>query len=301
MKDIIGYKPFEERVINTGYSDTLRLILKEGRGCKSQPGPDTKTVLDVPPITYNLRDGFPLITERSVKGFWKQPIGEICAFVNGVRTLDGLEHFGCKFWKVWGTAKKCLKRGLQVGDLGPGSYGAGFHDFPMAEGGTFNQFKHIIEQIKELPHLKTHFISPWIPQYIGRGKGKQQKVVVAPCHGWLYFKVYGDELTTVMIQRSADFPVGVPSNMIQYAALTMMVAHATGLKPAEFIHHPIDAHIYVDQIPWVNEILSREPRPYPTVKMDTSVKNFFDFRLEHFELGDDYNPHPAISDIPVAI
>ncbi|OGD67289.1 thymidylate synthase [Candidatus Campbellbacteria bacterium RIFOXYC2_FULL_35_25] len=297
----VAYKPYEGRTPDYQYQNTIKLILEQGVRSKSQPGTDTLTVLCPPASHYRLDNGFPMITERSVKSFWGQPIGEICAFVNGVRTLKGLEEFGCKFWSLWGTPEKCAKRGLEAGDLGPGSYGAGFHDFPTADGGTFNQFQHIIEQIKEIPHLKTHFVSPWIPQFIGRGKGKQQKVVVAPCHGWLYFKVYGDELTTVMVQRSADFPVGVPSNMIQYAALTMMMAHATGLKPVEFIHQPIDAHVYVDQIPRMKELIKREPRPFPTVTMNTDVDDFFGFRKKHFTLGDDYNPHPAMKDIPVAI
>ena len=47
------------------------------------------------------------------------------------------------------------------------------------------QFDEIEKQMIEHPELKTHFISPWIPQYTIRNSGHQQKVVVAPCHGLL--------------------------------------------------------------------------------------------------------------------
>jgi thymidylate synthase len=47
-------------------------------------------------------------------------------------------------------------------------------------------------------------------------------------------------------------------------------------------------------------MLSREPKPLATMKMDTSVKDFFDFRKDHFTL-EDYAPHPGIKGIPVAI
>jgi thymidylate synthase len=256
-----------------------------------------------------MANGFPIINERNMAPkesehlpvtVWKQAIAEICAFINGVRTQKGLEEFGCTWWKSWVTPEKCAKRGLETGDLGPGSYGAAFHDFPTSEGATFNQVKHIVEQIKEEPQLRTHFISPWIPQYMGRGKGKQQKVVVCPCHGWIHLRVINGKLTLHMFQRSADVPVGVPSNMVEYGALLLMIAQVTGLEPYEYVHSFSDAHIYVDQIPAVETMLSRQPKPFATMTINETVKNIFDFRKEHFALSD-YNPHPGIKAIPVAI
>ncbi|MBY0472847.1 thymidylate synthase [Patescibacteria group bacterium] len=293
-------KPFNERTPDTQYRDNLKYILDHGVRVKSQQGVDALTVIAPPPLHFKLENGFPMITERSVKGFWKGSVGEICAFINGARTLQELESFGCKFWTAWGTPEKAAKRGLKVGDLGPGSYGAAFHDFPTAEGSTYNQVKNIVEQMKEFPHLRTHFISPWIPQYIIRGEGKQQKVVVCPCHGWIHLRIIDNKLTLHMFQRSGDYPVGVPSNLIQYTALLMMFAHITGTEPYEFVHSVSDAHIYVDQIPMVEELLKREPKPFPTVTMINKKDDIFAFRSEDFELSD-YDAHPSIKDIPVAV
>ena len=103
-----------------------------------------------------------------------------------------------------------------------------------------------------------------------------------------------------MFQRSCDVPVGVPSNMVQYAALTMMIAQATGTIPYEYVHSFSDAHIYVNQMPAVETMLAREPKPLATVKMNPNKKDIFSFRYTDFELSD-YNPHPGIKDIPVAI
>lgn len=294
------YKPYGERHVDFQYQGLLNNILENGVKAKSQQGVEALTILGPEPMRFNLSNGFPMITERDVKGFWRQAVGEICAFVNGARTQTELEKFGCKWWKSWVTKEKCKKRDLDEGDLGPGSYGAAFHDFPTVAGNPFNQFKHIVEQIRELPQLRTHFISPWIPQYIGRGEGKNQKVVVAPCHGWIHIRIIDDKLSLIMFQRSADVPVGVPSNMIQYAALTLMISHVTGYKPHQFIHMMSDAHIYVDQIMQAEQIISRASKPFPTVSMDQTINNLFDFRPEHFALSD-YNPNPAIKDIPVAV
>ncbi len=61
------------------------------------------------------------------------------------------------------------------------------------------------------------------------------------------------------------------------------------------------AHIYANQLPAVEEMLAREPRRLPTLRLNEAgrrVTDIHDFRAEHFELTD-YDPHPAIVGIPV--
>lgn len=307
MQDIIPMKPLEERTPDTQYKRLLKEILEEGTLTESQQGVDAITRIGPQPLRFRLDNGYPLITERTMAPefkktpvtVWKQAVAEIFAFINGARTQQELVDRGCMWWKYWLTDEKCKKRGLESGDLGPGSYGAAFHDFPTADGGTFNQFKNIIEQIIERPHLRTHFITPWIPQYTIRGEGKTQKVVVCPCHGWIHLRVINNRLTLHMFQRSADTPIGLPANMAQYAALTVALAHVTGLEPYEYVHSISDAHIYENQREAVETILERESRPFPTLKMNTAKTSIFEFGKDDFEI-EDYDPHEGIK-IPVAV
>ena len=302
-------KPYNERTIDTQYRRLLNDILEKGVRTPSQQGVDALTLIGPTPLHFKLDNGFPLITERNLNPktsetlpvtIWQQAIGEILAFVNGARTQAELEKFGCYWWRWWVTKEKCEKRGLEEGDLGPGSYGAAFHDFPTSEGQPYNQFEKVIQQIKEQPHLRTHFITPWIPQYMMRLEGQQQKVVVCPCHGWIHIRIIENKLSLHMIQRSCDVPVGLPQNLIQYAALALAIAHVTGTEAYEYIHSFSDAHIYVDQIDSVKTMLAREPRRLPTLTLNTHKNNIFDFRREDFTLTD-YEPHPGIKKIPVAI
>lgn len=303
-------KSLSERTADSQYQDLMRSVLKNGTRTQSQQGVDAMTLIAPMSLHFKLANGFPILNERSLNpkrasdsksvAVWQQAIGEILGFINGARTQAKLEKFGCHWWRHWVTKEKCEKRGFEEGDLGDGSYGAAFHDFPTVEGGTYNQFKNIIEQIKEYPHLRTHFISPWIPQYTIRGNGKRQRVVVAPCHGWIHIRIIDNKLTLHMFQRSCDIPLGLPQNLIQYAALTMAIAQITGFEAYEYIHSFSDAHIYVDQIPAVEEMLAREPKRLATMSIDPNIKDLFDFRIEHFTLSD-YDPHPAIKGIPVAI
>jgi thymidylate synthase len=286
---------------DTQYRQLLQSILDKGERSVAQQEVDTISLIAPQPLRFKLSEGFPVITERKIsEKMWRQAIGEIIGFMHGARTQAELESYGCFWWKNWATPEKCLKRGLEPGDLGPGSYGAAFHDFPTAEGEPFNQFEAVVQQIKELPHLKTHFISPWIPQYMFRGKGKQQKVVVCPCHGWIHFRVINNKLTLHMFQRSSDVPIGLPANLAQYGALLLMMAEVTGYEPYEYIHSFSDAHMFVDQVPKIKELLQREPLPLPKMILKNKKKNLFDYRVEDFELVD-YQPHPGMWDIPVAV
>lgn len=295
------YKPYSERTPDTQYRDVLKYVFDHGEYGATRQGPRAKTIMGTQ-MHFQLANGFPLITDRSIKGFWRKPIDELCAFINGVRTQEGLVEYGVTWWDAWTTAEKSQKRGLEPGDIGPGSYGAAFHDFPTADGGSFDQFKHLVEQIKELPELRTHFITPWIPQYIVRGEGKKQKVTLAPCHGWIHVRVFNEAIHLHMFQRSGDFPIGVPSNMVQYSALGLMLEHLTGYNFKEYIHTISDTHIYEDQEDKIQELFDREPRPFPTIILTEEgkqIQDIHDFRGDHFEVSD-YDPHPGIPGIPVA-
>ncbi len=300
------YRPYAERTPDEQYKNLIRAVLDHGiRGPSPMVDKDGNEVdsidlLGAPVMRFDiLKNGAPVLTEREIK-FWRTPIGELLGFINGARTQEELEKFGCKWWKNWCTPEKCAKRGLEAGDLGPGSYGAAFHDFPTADGGTFNQLAEIIKQIKERPELKTHLITPWIPQYTIRNKDHQQKVVVCPCHGWMHFRILNNKLNLVMFQRSCDVLIGCPSNWVQYSALLLAVAEVLDLEPGEFVHMISDAHIYANQLPWAEEILARESKPFPTLKLTNTHESIFDYRPDDFELTD-YEAHEAIKGIPVTI
>ena len=89
-------------------------------------------------------------------------------------------------------------------------------------------------------------------------------------------------------------------NVIQYAALVMMFAQASGLEAGELVHVIADAHIYDRHLPLVEKLLEREPYPAPQLSIDNSIKAFYAFRPEHFVL-ENYQCHPSIGKIPVAV
>jgi len=236
------YLPYAQRLVSTEYRRVLKKLLDSGLTVSTRQGVEALTVMQQV-MEFPLAEGFPVITERSINSFWRKASAELCAFINGATTLRELEEFGCDWWGPWATPEKTIKKGIEPGSIGPGSYGGAFHDFPTSEGPPFNQFKHLVEQLRELPGDRTDFVTPWIPQYQGRGAGKRPRTTIAPCHGWVHVRVLGGGLHLHMFQRSGDVPVGVPSNMIQYAALTLMLGHLNGRPAVKYYHAISDAHL----------------------------------------------------------
>jgi thymidylate synthase len=297
----VRYRPYDAREPDAQYRQLLARIAADGIEVPTRQGPPALTLMQQT-MRFDLANGFPVITERSMKSFWRKPIGELCAFINGATTLEELAAFGCDWWDAWATPAKTSKRGLPPGDLGPGSYGGAFRRFPTVDGDEFDQFQHLVEQLRELPGDRTHFVSPWIPQYQVRGAGKTPQTTISPCHGWVHVRVLGGGLHLHMFQRSGDVPVGVPSNMVQYAALLLMLEQLTGIEAVAYYHTISDAHIYSDQLDHVRIMLEREERRLPTVYLNDDglkVTDIHEFRAEHFEIAD-YAPHPFIGGIPVS-
>jgi thymidylate synthase len=287
--DIVGYN--DAFVEDPQYLDLLASIRRNGKMLDTQLEDPAWTLFAPGQLRYDLRNGFPLLTERDLSMASNSAIAEITAFINGVRTLDELKAWGCGWWKNFITEEKCDKRGLEHGDFGPGSYGAAFHDFPTPLGVGFNQIQAVVDQITANPQLRTHCATSWVPNTNFRAPGYDNKVVWTPCHGsFLHFRVEGDELSLHHVQRSADAPVGLVFNIIQYAALLMVVAKVTGYRPSEYIHTLSDVHIYKRQSDDVETLLSRPPRPFPRALINSSLNDVFAWRKGDVTFVD-YNPH----------
>ena len=108
-------------------------------------------------------------------------------------------------------------------------------------------------------------------------------------------------LSLALYQRSGDLFLGVPFNIASYSLLTHLVAEYTNHQAADFVWFGGSTHIYSNHIEQVSLQLSRanDPRPFPTLTINTKRDSIFDFELEDLTLSN-YNPHPAIP-APMAV
>ena len=272
------------------YSDLVEHVLKNGKK-KTDPQKVGNIAVCGYQMRFDVNEGFPLVTTRSLKGSWKSLVYELLWFLSGSTNIADLNKNGVHFWDIWATPEICASLGLSPGELGP-IYGKQWRAFNGAGEKPVDQIARLIQDLKTNPDSRRLVVSSWNPVDAG-------KVFVAPCHCFFKFFHAEGELSLHLFQRSADVPIGVPFNIAEYSLLLMMVAQVTGLKPKEFVHTLSDAHIYLDQVDAMKELLTREPRPLPTVKINPDVKDIFDFKFEDFTL-ENYDPHPPIK-IPVAL
>ncbi|MDY3547489.1 thymidylate synthase [Riemerella anatipestifer] len=261
------------------YLNLLQHILDHGTDKTDRTGTGTRSVFGYQ-LRYDLSKGFPLVTTKKVH--LKSIIYELLWFLKGDTNIKYLNDNGVSIWDEWAD---------ENGDLGP-VYGAQWRSWKGADGKVIDQISEVIHQIKTNPDSRRLIVSAWNAAEI-------PNMALAPCHALFQFYVADGKLSLQLYQRSADVFLGVPFNIASYALLTMMVAQVCGLEVGEYIHSFGDVHIYNNHFEQVQKQLSREPRPLPTMKLNPSVKNLFDFNFEDFTL-ENYQPHSGIK-APVAV
>ena len=82
-----------------------------------------------------------------------------------------------------------------------------------------------------------------------------------------------------------------------------MFAQCAGLKVGTLTHNIGDCHIYDRHIPLIKQLIEAEPvNVTPKLKINNTTRNFYDFKIEDFEIQDyDYNHDINLGKIPVAI
>lgn len=261
------------------YLDLMRRVRDHGTKKSDRTGTGTLSVFGHQ-MRFDLADGFPLVTTKKLH--LKSIIHELIWFLAGDTNVAYLRQHGVSIWDEWAD---------EAGDLGP-VYGKQWRSWATPDGRTIDQIREVVETLKTNPDSRRIIVTAWNPADI-------PDMALAPCHCLFQFYVADGRLSCQLYQRSADVFLGVPFNIASYAALTMMMAQVTGLKPGEFIHTFGDAHLYLNHLEQTDLQLSRAPRPLPRLEIDPNVRSIFDFKFEHFKLLG-YDPHPHIK-APVAV
>ena len=261
------------------YETLLRHIYENGTLKSDRTGTGTKSIFGAQ-LRFNLLDGFPMVTTKKVH--LKSIIYELLWFIKGETNTKFLTDNGVSIWDEWAD---------KDGNLGP-VYGYQWRSWPSPDGKHIDQLTEVVETIKKNPDSRRMIVSAW-------NVADLSKMALMPCHAFFQFYVADGKLSCQLYQRSADMFLGVPFNIASYALLTLMMAQVCGLQPGDFVHTFGDAHIYSNHFEQVELQLSREPRAYPTMRINPDVKSIFDFQYSDFTL-ENYEPHPAIK-APVAV
>lgn len=261
------------------YLNMLSHIMENGVDKPDRTGTGIRSVFGYQ-MRFDLSEGFPMVTTKKLH--LRSIIHELLWFLKGDTNIAYLKENGVKIWDEWAD---------ENGDLGP-VYGYQWRSWPAPNGEHIDQISKLIEGIKNNPNSRRHIVSAWNPALV-------DDMVLPPCHSLFQFYVADGKLSCQLYQRSADTFLGVPFNIASYALLTLMVAQVCDLKPGDFVHSFGDAHIYSNHFEQVKEQLSRSPRHLPQMKINSEIRDIFDFKFEDFELVN-YDPLPTIK-APIAV
>jgi thymidylate synthase len=263
----------------------LQKIINEGADKSDRTGTGTRSLFGYQ-MRFDLQKGFPLITTKKLH--LKSIIYELLWFLKGDTNIKYLKENGVRIWDEWADDN---------GDLGP-VYGKQWRSWEGADGKTIDQVSQLIHQLKTCPDSRRMIISAW-------NVADLPEMNLMPCHCMFQFYTTPAQdgkqrkLSCQLYQRSADVFLGVPFNIASYALLTMMIAQVCDMEPGEFVHSFGDVHLYKNHFEQAELQLTRVPFPLPEMKINSEVKDIFNFKYEDFEMVN-YQNHPAIK-APVAV
>jgi thymidylate synthase len=246
------------------YLDLISKTITEGIERDDRTGVGTKSIWGAS-MRFDLQKGFPLFTTRFIAP--RIAIEEMLFFMRGQTDTKLLEEKNIKIW-AGNTSREFLdKRGLSHlpdGDMGK-MYGYQMRNF----GGTgdfagSDQLKYVINNIKTNPNDRRHLISFYNPNQAHEG-------VLFPCHIMFFFQVVEGKLNGLLMQRSGDGILGIPTNVAGYAFFLCVIAKLTGLQPGDFVHQIADFHVYKNHIEGAKELVTKEPKPFPTINFKKEI------------------------------
>lgn len=257
------------------YIRNLRMILEHGyRNLNTRTGIETLR-LPATQITVDLMNEFPIL--RSKKVNWEICADEILWIMQ--KHSNNTRDLKSKIWDKWADEHGSIGKtyGYQVG-----------RQFLAGGEIWLNQVEYVLGRLKRNPSDRQCVIDMWDPQDLN-------EMNLPPCVYSSVWSIIDNRLNCMVVQRSADYPVGVPFDTTGYAILTHLFARHLGVNPGQLTHVMADSHIYVNQIDGVREQLRRWDSGEiallpPRFKfLPGAPKDFWHITPEHFTI-EDYLP-----------
>ena len=281
------------------YIDIAKKILNNGNYRVDRTGTGIYSIFGTQ-MRFNISDYIPILTTKRVP--FKTCIHELLWFLNGDTNNKNLQDKKVHIWDGNSSREFLDKIGLnnlEENDCGAcygfqwRHFGAKYKDCntDYTDKG-FDQVKYVLDLLKNDPFSRRIFLSAW-------NSADLDKTCLPPCHLSIQFFVECNNginyLSGHMYQRSADWFLGEPFNILSYTALIYLFATICDMKPKELIISTGDTHIYSNHVEQMKEQISRPCLAKPKLWINPDVKNkkLEDITINDFDLIG-YFSHPTI-------
>lgn len=212
---------------------------------------------------YDLSKEFPIMTLR--RQYFKSAVDELLWIWQ--KHSNNVHDLKSHVWDAWADETGSIGKayGYQLGVK---------HIYPEGE---FNQVDKALYDLKHNPSSRRILVNMY-------NHADLHEMALAPCAYSVTFNVTGKKLNMILNQRSQDMLTANGWNVMQYAALLMMFAQVSDLEPGVLLHVIADAHIYDRHVPAIYKMLTNTSYPAPVVKLDPSIKDFYQFTPDSFTL-----------------
>ena len=228
---------------------------------------------------YDLQEELPIMTIRRTA--FKSCLDEILWIWQ--KKSNNIHDLHSHIWDSWAD---------ENGSIGK-AYGYQLAKKAIYPEGEFDQVDRVLYDLKHNPQSRRIMTNIYNFEDL-------HEMNLYPCAYSMTFNVTGDTLNGILNQRSNDMLTANNWNVLQYSLLLMMFAQVSGLKAGKLIHVIADAHIYDRHVDLVKEVIAKPQHKAPKLKINPNVKNFYDFKIEDFELID-YEYEKLDKKIPVAV
>lgn len=274
-------------ILDKTFKETCRDILSNGVWVKDErirakweDGTPAYTIKKFGVVNrYDLSKEFPLITIRPIS--LHKAVDEILWIWQ--KKSNNINDLNSRIWDQWAD---------ENGSIGK-AYGYQMGIKHKYKEGEFDMVDRVLFDLKNNPHSRRIMTNMY-------NFADLHEMALYPCAYSMTFNVVDGRLCAILNQRSQDMLAANAWNVAQYAALILMLAQVSNLKPGELVHVIADAHIYDRHIPIIEELLEREEYESPTVILDESIDDFYKFTPESFAVLN-YKHGEKIGKFPVAI
>ncbi len=262
-------------ILNSGVSDTEQKV--RPHWADGTPAHTFKKFCIV--NRYDLQKEFPILTIR--KTFFKSCIDELLWIWQ--KKSNNVNDLSSHIWDSWAD---------ENGSIGK-AYGYQLSVKHHYKEGDFDQVDRVLYDLKHNPSSRRIMTNIY-------NFADLSEMHLYPCAYSMTFNVTGNKLNGILNQRSNDMVVANNWNVVQYAVLLMMFAKVSGLEVGELVHVIADAHIYDRHVPTLEKMFLNPQYDAPKLVIKRDVKDFYDFKVEDFELAD-YKSTPLTEKLEVAI